>query len=139
MSLTLHITDAPTPEQTAHVFEGLFAFNTAKFGEGNRQSIGVFLYDGDGQMQGGLTGMTGWGWLFTQWLYVPEAMRGQGLARRLLHAAEEEARQRGCHGAWIDTLNPDALRIYQHLGYTIFGEIPDYVAGFSRHYLQKKL
>ena len=58
---------------------------------------------------------------------------------RLLEAAETEAIARGCHGAWIDTFNPQALRAYQRQGYAIFGELPEFPIGRSRYFLQKKL
>ena len=70
---------------------------------------------------------------------MPEAFRGMGLATQLIALAEDEARNRGCHSVWIDTLNPKALRLYQRLGYEIFGELKDYPVGGSRFFLQKKL
>ena len=70
---------------------------------------------------------------------MPETFRGMGLATRLVAMAEEEAKRRGCHSAWLDTLNPKALTLYQRLGYAIFGELKDYPAGSSRFFLQKKL
>jgi hypothetical protein len=47
--------------------------------------------------------------------------------------------RRDCHSAWIDTLNPKALELYQRLGYEVFGELKDYPVGGSRFFLQKKL
>ena len=70
---------------------------------------------------------------------MPESLRGQGMAGKLLDAAEAEASARGCFGAWIDTFNPQALKAYQRQGYAIFGELPDFPAGRSRFFLQKKL
>jgi GNAT superfamily N-acetyltransferase len=86
-----------------------------------------------------MSGYTGWGWLFTQWLFVPESLRGQGIAGKMLDMAEAEAIARGCHGAWIDTFNPQALRAYQRQGYQVFGELPDFPVGRSRSFLQKRL
>ncbi len=89
--------------------------------------------------RGGLSGYTAWGWLFVQWLWLPEDLRGQGLAARLLAAAEDETRRRGCHGAWIDTFNPQARRAYERQGYEAFGELPDFPPGRSRVFLKKQL
>ena len=80
-----------------------------------------------------------WGWLYVQWLWVAEGQRGGGLAGRLLEAAEDEARARGCHGAYIDTFNPKALRTYQRAGYTVFGTLPDFPKGRARSFLSKLL
>lgn len=88
---------------------------------------------------GGFLGRMNGGWLAIELLLVPEIFRGMGLATQLIAMAEEEARNRGCHSAWIDTLNPKALSLYQRLGYEIFGELKDYPVGGSRVFLQKKL
>ena len=61
------------------------------------------------------------------------------LAGRMLELAEAEARGRGCHGAYIDTFNPQALKTYQRAGYTIFGSLPDFPKGRTRSFLSKPL
>ena len=57
----------------------------------------------------------------------------------MLDAAEQEAVARGCRGAWIDTFNPTAAKVYQRQGYQPFGALPDFPVGRSRTFLQKKL
>lgn len=61
------------------------------------------------------------------------------MAGKILALAEEEAAARGCHGAWIDTFNPLALRSYQRQGYEIFGELPEFPKGRTRTFLRKML
>lgn len=90
------------------------------------------------EILGGLWGRTGLEWLAIEYIFVPENLRGQGLASRLLGMAEEEATQRGCHSAWLHTLNPQALTLYERLGYERFGELKDSPKGGSRFFLQKK-
>jgi GNAT superfamily N-acetyltransferase len=87
----------------------------------------------------GISGYTAWGWLYVQWLWVAEAQRGQGLAGRMLAAAEREAKIRGCHGAYIDTFSPLALKIYRRAGYVAFGALEDFPKGRTRTFLQKPL
>jgi ribosomal protein S18 acetylase RimI-like enzyme len=53
--------------------------------------------------------------------------------------AEEEAVSRGCHSAWVDTLNPAALSLYERLGYERFGELKNFPSGGSRTFLRKGL
>jgi GNAT superfamily N-acetyltransferase len=72
-------------------------------------------------------------------LYIPDTLRGGGLAGKILAKAEEEAAARGCRGAWIDTFNPHALSAYQRQGYEIFGELPDFPDGRTRTFLKKLL
>ena len=135
----LELTDEPLPEDLSVIGDRLGAFNAADVGPSGRQTLAVLIRDEAGAVVGGLSGYTAWGWLFTQWLFVPEALRGQGVAGRLLAKAEEEAAGRGCHGAWIDTFNPHALKAYQRQGYEIFGELPDFPLGRSRTFLRKRL
>lgn len=137
--MKIDVTDTPSESELAAISEGLTAFNAIDVGPSGRQPLAVLIRDDAGKTIGGISGYTAWGWLFTQWLFVPETLRGQGMAGKLLDAAEQEASARGCFGAWIDTFNPQALRAYQRQGYAIFGELPDFPAGRSRFFLQKKL
>lgn len=137
--MKIEVTDTPSESELAAISERLTAFNTEDVGPSGRQSLAVLIRDDAGKTIGGISGYTAWGWLFTQWLFVPKSLRGQGMAGKLLEAAETEASARGCFGAWIDTFNPQALKAYQRQGYAIFGELPDFPAGRSRFFLQKKL
>lgn len=76
-----------------------------------------------GELAGGLTGSTSYGWLLIKSLWVAEAQRGKGLGRTLMDKAENKARDLGCHGAWLDTSSPDAMRFYRRLGYETFGQL----------------
>jgi GNAT superfamily N-acetyltransferase len=125
----------------AIVLEGVRGFNRTLFAHHPPgQDLAIAIRDPDSNDPvGGLLGRTNGGWLAIELLFVPEAFRGVGLATQLIAMAEEEARNRDCHSAWIDTLNPVALRLYQRLGYEIFGELKDYPVGGSRFFLQKRL
>ena len=123
------------------VVDGIRAFNAALFANHPPgQDLAIAISDPESHKPvGGLCGRTAGGWLFIELLFVPEALRGMGLATQLIAMAEEAARRRECHSAWIDTLNPKALALYRRLGYEIFGELKDYPVGGSRFFLQKKL
>lgn len=139
MPLSIDLTATPTDTDLAIIGDGLTGFNTADVGPSGRLALAIFVRDDTGAIQGGLSGYTAWGWLYVQWLWLAEPMRGQGLAGRLLDMAETEAIVRGCHGAYIDTFNPQALRAYQQQGYVAFGELPDFPKGRTRTFLQKSL
>ncbi|MEO8757515.1 MAG: GNAT family N-acetyltransferase [Devosia sp.] len=137
--LVIGVTDTPSPAELETIGVGLAAFNEADVGPADRKILAVIARDGAAAVAGGLSGYTAWGWLYVQWLWIIEAQRGQGLAGRLLAAAESEARRRGCHAAYIDTFNPAALKIYQRVGYTPFGALEDFPRGRTRTFLQKQL
>ena len=64
-----------------------------------------------------------------QKLFVLSAFRGQGIATRLMAAAETTARAAGRTLLVLDTLaGSDAEPVYRHLGWQRAGEIPNYAA-----------
>ena len=136
--ISISVTDAPSVEQLDRIGKGLAAFNEADVGPADRRPLAV-LVDAGGSNIAGLSGYTAWGWLYVQWLWIAEPHRGQGLAARMLQRAETEARRRGCHGAYIDTFNPQALHVYQKAGYAVFGTLPDFPPGRTRSFLAKDL
>ena len=136
---TLTVTDAPTPAELETIGGGLSAFNESDVGPADRVPLAVLVRDEASTVVAGISGYTAWGWLYVQWLWVSETQRGQGLAGRMLETAEEEARKRGCHGSYIDTFNPIALKTYGHAGYVPFGKLDDFPRGRTRTFLQKPL
>lgn len=138
-AFAVSVSDSPLPEELKVIGERLAAFNEADVGPADRRPLVVVVRDASGGMTGGISGYTAWGWLYVQWLWVGEAVRGEGLAGRMLAVAEDEARRRGCHGSYIDTFNPVALRVYQRGGYAPFGALEDFPQGRTRTFLQKRL
>ncbi|MHC2219090.1 GNAT family N-acetyltransferase [Rhizobium leguminosarum] len=133
------LTASPSPEELAVITDALSASNNSDVGPSDRRQLAVLIRDTDGKVTGGLSGFTAWGWLFTQMLYIPDTLRGTGISGNILAKAEEEARARGCRGAWIDTFSPQALRVYLRQGYEIFGELKDFPEGRTRRFLRKSL
>jgi GNAT superfamily N-acetyltransferase len=133
------LTASPSPEELAAITDALSAFNNSDAGPSDRRPLAVLIRDTDGKVTGGLSGFTAWGWLFTQMLYIPDTLRGTGISGTILTKAEEEARARGCRGAWIDTFSPQALRVYLRQGYEVFGELEDFPEGRTRSFLRKSL
>ncbi|MER8698058.1 GNAT family N-acetyltransferase [Mesorhizobium sp. M1273] len=138
-STTLETTADPLPHELAFLGERLAAFNDSDVGASCRKALAVFVRDEHGAIVAGISGYTAWGWLYVQWLWVDEKLRGQRMAGRMLEAAEGEAIARGCHGAWIDTFNPKAAKAYERQGYQPFGVLADFPVGRSRIFLQKRL
>jgi len=70
------------------------------------------------------------------------AAGGQGLGARLLEAAEDAARARGCQQMRLEVRadNGRALALYERCGYLLFGQVPDYYAdGAAALRLRKSL
>jgi GNAT superfamily N-acetyltransferase len=92
----------------------------------------------DGDVAGGLLGQFRSHWLHVDILVVRPQLRGSGAGRALMQLAEDAARERGCHGLWLDTFDFQAPHFYEHLGYTRFGTIADFHDGHARHFYQKR-
>ena len=135
----IELTDAPLDPEIAILNDSLVAFNAGLIGMTDKRPLALLLRDGDGRVIGGLSAVTARGWLIIDMIFVPEILRGNGLATQLLGMAEDEARNRGCHGAWLETVNPDARRLYEKHGYAPFGQLPDFPVGHSLIFMQKTL
>jgi GNAT superfamily N-acetyltransferase len=56
-----------------------------------------------------------------------------------MQAAEQEARDRGCRFAQVDTASFQARPFYEKLGYTLRFSLDNYPRHHQRHYLTKAL
>jgi GNAT superfamily N-acetyltransferase len=136
---SLVVTAAPDPTEVQAIRDGLDAHSAAQGAPVDWVPLAVVVRDGQGTIVGGLTGGTYWGWLYIGRLWIDERLRGQGHGSRILLEAEWEALGRGCHHAYVDTQDFQALPFYQKHGYTVYGELPDIPLGHTRYSLQKKL
>lgn len=137
MDHDIQIIDGVDEDAKSAILQALKNYNIDRFGPADWQELTIPLRDTDGKVIGGLSGHTARGWLYIALLFIPEHLRGQRLGSKLLGMAEEEARKRGCIGAFIDTMNPDALAIYQKCGYEVFGKFDDFNGTASLTYLKK--
>jgi GNAT superfamily N-acetyltransferase len=139
MRTTLEVTDTPDAADRDAVIKGLIAYNEAKAGPTDWAPFHIRLRDGTGAAVGGLAGRFAYQWLFVELLFVPEALRGQGVGADIMRKAEAAAIERGCIGIWLDTFEFQARPFYEKLGFSVFGTIEDYPPGSRRYFLQKRL
>jgi ribosomal protein S18 acetylase RimI-like enzyme len=138
--------DRPTPQVEDHsagddvaaVDDALAAFTVAAAGQGAPRPLAVFARRG----RSIIAGIHGWTWggcceLVSLW--VSEPMRGRGLGRALLRAAEDRARARGCHQVVLFTHAFQTPDLYLGSGYDVVGEIEDYPAGSAAYWFRKRL
>jgi GNAT superfamily N-acetyltransferase len=91
MDAVLTLTDAPSAEQQRVIGSGLAKFNAEQAGYSDSRDLAVLV--------------------FVDLFYVPDALRGQRLGSRVLAAAEDEARRRGCSAAARSERSPVSLRV----------------------------
>jgi len=137
--MKMTVTATPDEQDLALIGDRLTAFNAGDVGPAGKAALAVVIHDDDGALVAGISGYTAWGWLYVQWLWVAESQRGRNTAGQMLDAAEAEAKARGCHGAYIDTFSPVALKVYTRHGYAPFGALPDFPKGRTRTFLAKAL
>jgi GNAT superfamily N-acetyltransferase len=139
-NLTVTLLENPDPADADFVRDRLMEYNISKVGDDDHhRTLGIFIRDPEGHILGGLLGDTYWGWLYISILWIDERLRGRGYGEKLLAAAEQEAIQRGCSHAHIDTMSFQALPFYEKHGYTVFGVLEDLPAGHKKYYVQKTL
>jgi len=134
----LELSDIVPADAEATILASLKTHNDVMLGQTDRRNLFIPLTDDEGHIDGGLVGYTGRGWLYVEMLFVPERLRRQGMAGKLLERAEQEARTRGCIGAYIDTINPEACRAYQRQDYEVFGRIDNFTKGFDITWMIKR-
>ena len=134
----VHVDDRVSPEEEATVVRGLLSFNENWIGPSNEKPVKLVARDAEGVV-GGLIGHTRWSWLYVAKLWVHERARGRGVGTKLLSAAEDVARSRGCTDASLDTFEYQARPFYEKLGYELFGTLDGYPPGYRQFYLRKTL
>lgn len=130
---------APEFEAVGAIQRGLHDFNQAMGGPYDREPVTLLVQDSEGRTLGGLLGLTFWGWLFIDWLWLSPELRGQGVGADLLKRAEAIARDRGCTNAYTDTFSFQAPGFWQTNGYVEFGRLDGMPAGHARVWFRKAL
>ena len=135
----LIIEEHPDPRDLDFVGDQIDTFNIAVTGIDDWRVLAIFVRDDAGRIAAAVTGGTWAGYLEIKDLWVHKDLRGQGLGRRLLLAAEQEARARGCAQVLLDTHDFQAPEFYKKLGYAVFGVFEGIGGRYNRYYLRKQL
>jgi GNAT superfamily N-acetyltransferase len=141
MTPKMTLTDTPTPEMRKAIVDPLVEFNHSRIGKPETyRPLAILLSNPESdEIVGGLHGLTAFSYLWIDLLFVPESMRGAGIGRKLVTAAEAEAVRRGCQAASLDTFSFQARGFYARLGYSVFGTLDDCPPGHRRFYMTKRL
>ena len=129
----------PSSQEIQFMEDRLYEHNSAKTAQDDGQLFGFFIRD---EQQEIVAGLSGWTWAKAcqiQTLWVHESLRGQGYGERLLQAAEEEARARGCQIIFLESYSFQAPVFYQKHGYQLAYQIEDFPPGHEYNFLIKRL
>jgi GNAT superfamily N-acetyltransferase len=137
---TITVTDAPDPQDTAVIADGLRAYNTSQAGYDDYRPLAVFVTDpASGKVLGGLYGGSYLGQLRIDRFFLPEGLRRDRLGSRLLAMAEAEGRRRGCTRVALNTLEIQAPGFYMKQGYEMAAKLEAPAPGVTRYLMTKKL
>jgi GNAT superfamily N-acetyltransferase len=135
----LTIEHDPKSEDVDFLNHSLIGFNTSRVEIDDYQPLTILLRDEQQTVIGGVIASTYWEWLYIDVLFVQEELRSQGYGAVLLDAAEQEAGNRGCLHAYLDTFSFQTPNFYINRGYHVFGELPNFPTGHTRYFLRKDL
>ena len=103
--LAIEVTASPSKADRDAVARGLGGHNRAAYGDLSKVECWLLGRDAAGAVQAGAKCEIACAWLYVDWLWVAEALRGQDLGTRMLAAAEALAREKGCLGVHLEHLD----------------------------------
>jgi GNAT superfamily N-acetyltransferase len=136
----LKVEVAAAPADIRFVDDSLYKYNVEQIGFDDGKGLTIFVRDDAGVIVAGLHGWTWCGTCKVERLWVRADLRRQGYGQRLLAAAEQEARVRGCHQILLDTFSFQAPLFYQKLGFAVIGITENFPRSpHSEYHLRKTL
>ncbi|MFI9295870.1 GNAT family N-acetyltransferase [Streptomyces gardneri] len=105
----------------------------------DQSTLSVKAVDETGELIGGLSAWTWGGLLGIEMLWVREGSRRDGWGAKLLRAAEEEARRRGCDRASVSSFTFQAPDFYRRQGYVETGRTLGIPGGAEDVHFHKSL
>jgi ribosomal protein S18 acetylase RimI-like enzyme len=135
----IRIVDATSGADERELRERVIAFNERATGHTDGRSLSCFLRDLAGRLYAGIDGFTWGGYGKIEWLWVEETHRRAGLGRRLVQAAIDETRARGCHVLVVDTHTFQAPLFYPKFGFVEVGRTRGTPRGYDQVLFELRL
>ncbi len=133
------INGEPNPIDKQAMIDGMLAYHASKGHVRKSETFSVVIKDQNEKLLGCVMVSFMWNGMSIQSLWVEDAVRGQGLGKKLMTMAEEEGIKRGCALAYTDTFTWQAPGFYEKLGYKIYGKLEGFPEGNALSYYSKKL
>ena len=129
----------PPPAEGQYLEDRIYEFNAAATGITDGEYLAILVRDAEGRIAAGICGNTWGGSAEIRQFWVEKSRRGRGLGTRLLEAAEQEARRRGCRQIVLMTFSFQAPAFYRKRGFEIVATIDDHPSGHRNLLLLKRL
>ena len=141
--MKIDLTTQAAPADAAALSQGIVGFNHARIAglEPIEAEVRFFVFARDERdaVVGGIRASCYWNTLHIELLWLPEALRGQGVGRELMASAEAFARELDCQIVLVETTSWQARPFYEKCGYHCIATIPDRPRGHSSYTLSKRL
>ena len=128
----------PTPDDVQYLEDRIYEFNSSVTGISDGAFLAFLVHDGD-RIVAGICGNTWGGTCEVRQFWVEESQRNRGLGTKLLHAAEQEARRRGCTQIILMTFSFQAPGFYRKHGFEVVATIEDHPRGHQNVLMRKRL
>lgn len=139
MNYPIEYTPTPNSHDVEFLVSGTSQEAFAKKGFDPIEPFAFFIRDENQAVLGGLHGYIYYGCLYIDQLYLAPSIREQGYGSHLIQKAEELARSKNCNFITVTTMDWEARKFYEKLGYTVFYLITGYHKGSSMYCLRKDL
>lgn len=137
--MNFRITNDGNLSDIDEIYNMLKSYNLSNREKSENIPLGVYYENEAGKKLAGLTGETFGNWLCIKYLFVSENLRNQGIGRKIVISAENEARNRGCKYVFVDTFSFQAPAFYEKLGYRCVFSLTNYPYTGARYYYIKEL
>ncbi len=131
----------PSPALQEALWNNLQTFSDSKLKNpalAHTGSVAVIAREGQ-RLVAGMLAVIYVGGMNLQCLWIDEPLRGHGLGKRLLDAAEDIARRHKCSVIFGHSFGFQAPEFYLRAGYEEFGSIPEFPPGYGCIFLRKLL
>lgn len=131
--------EEPISQDEQVLFDGISDDVAKKKGMERIKPFRIYIKDSNQSVVGGTTGVTFYGCLYVDMLWVEESIRNQGFGKKIMEEVEKIARERKCTFATLNTMDWESLPFYQKLGYHIEFVREGYEKASKMYMLRKEL
>jgi len=128
----------PTPDDVQYLEDRIYEFNSSTTGIGDGALLAFFVRARD-RIVAGICGNTWGGTCELRQFWVEESQRNRGLGTKLLEAAEQEARRRGCTQIVLMTFSFQAPAFYEKHAFDVVATIEDHPCRHRNLLMRKRL
>ncbi len=140
MGKEYHIEIGTNSPQIVQILEDeIYKHNSRKINRSGGAFFSRVVKDDSGEIIAGIAGWTWAGACEITLLWVHENLRNRGIGKRLLEAAEEEARSKKCSAILVRSYSFQAPQFYERHGFHPEHIMDNFPQGFQYYILTKKI